>query len=124
MILITLGSTQSISKGEMTYLRKCDRSTAPPRSSPLATFSTGCNTWIAPTDRGLVVEESETEEEDVDKDEDEKEEGRTGRGEWRVEEEEEEEVGRDKEDMTNLKKVKTQKLRRMRIIRVSEKMYE
>jgi len=72
-------------RGEVTY------STTPLGLSPLATSSTGCNTWIAPTDKGSVVEESEAEEdEDVDKDEDE--EGRIGRGEQGAEEEEEEEV--------------------------------
>jgi len=112
VILVTLGSTQSISGGEMTCSRESDRPTAPSGSSPLATSSTGCNTWIAPTDRGSVVEESETEDEDEDK-------GRTGRGEWGAEEEE---VGRDKEDMTNLVKDEIQQLRRTRSVRVSEQI--
>ena len=100
LILVTLGSTQSIYSGETTCLRESNRSTAPPGSSPLAS-STGCNTWIASTDKGSVVEDSKAKEDDVDKDKDE--EGRTRRGE-RGAEEEREEVGRDREDMTNLMK--------------------
>jgi len=60
--------------------------------------STGCNTWIASTDIGSVVEESEAEEE-VDEDEDE---GHARRG--GQEAEEEKEVGRDREGLTNLTK--------------------
>jgi len=91
----------------MTCSREFDRSTTSPESSPLATSSTGCNTWIAPTDRGSVVEELETK--------DEEEEGRTGREEGGVEEEE---VGQDKEYITNLVKEEIQQLRRIRSVRV------
>jgi len=92
VILVTLGSTQSISRGEMTCSRKSNWSIAPPGSSPLAT-STGHNTWIVPTDKGSVMEDSKTEE-DKDKDKDEEEEGRMERGELGTGEEEE--VGRDR----------------------------
>jgi len=57
VILVTLGSTQSSSEGEMTCIGEPDQSTTPPGSSPLATFSIGCNTWITPTDKGSIVEE-------------------------------------------------------------------
>jgi len=53
----------------MTCSREFDQSTTPPGSSPLTTSSTGCNTWIAPTDRGSVVEELETEDEDEEEEE-------------------------------------------------------
>jgi len=62
VILVTLRSTQSIFGGETTCLREPDRSIAPPGLSPLTT-STGGNTWIATTDLGSVVEDSEAEEE-------------------------------------------------------------
>jgi len=68
-----------------------DRLVAPFGLSPLNMLSTGCNTWIAPTDKGSVMEE-------LDK-EDEEDEGREGIGEGGAEEED---VERDREDMTNL----------------------
>jgi len=57
------------------------------------TSTTGCNVWFAPTDKGTVVGESGEDDDDENKDE-----GK-GRVEGGVEEED---VGRDKEDMTNL----------------------
>ena len=86
---MTLGSTQSNPKRGKVGLGESDRSVTPSGSSPLTTSSTGCNVWIAPTDRGTIVEESGEE----DKDEDRGDEGEGGA--------EEEDVGRDKEDMTN-----------------------
>jgi len=52
---------------------------APFGSSLLTTFYTGCNTWIAPTDKGSVIEESGEEDEENEGDE--------GRGEVGAEEE-------------------------------------
>jgi len=60
------------------------------------------------------VEELEAEEE-----RDEEDEGLKGRGEGGTEEEE---VGRDKEDITNLLKRRRERLRRTRSVRVSEKI--
>jgi len=51
------------------------------RVVPLTTFSIGGNTWIVPTNKASVVEELNEEDE---------------------EDEDEEDVGRDKEDMTNI----------------------
>jgi len=104
LILVTLGSAQSISSGETTCSREPDRSTTSPGLSSLTTSTRG-NTWITPTDIGLVVEDSKEEEEvEVDEDEDEHE-GRVGRGGREVEEDKE--VGRDRKDMTNLMKAKS-----------------
>jgi len=70
--------------------------TTHPRSSPLATFSTGYNTWIAPIEIGLVVEELKEKDE-----KDEEDEGLKGQGEGGSKEEE---VRRDKEFITNILK--------------------
>jgi len=71
-------------------------------SSPQTT-STGCDTSVAPTDKESIIEEPD--DKDRDKREDE-EEGSTGKGEGGAEEEE---VGRDKEDITNLTKSRKSK---------------
>jgi len=77
VILVTLGSIQSNPRKGDDSSGKPDRSVAPPRSSLLAIPSIGCNTWIAPTDKGLVMEKLDGEDErDGDEDEDE-DEGRT-----------------------------------------------
>jgi len=86
------------------------------------TTSTGGNTWIALTDRGSVVEDSEEEEVEEEEEEDE-EHIRRGEREGREAEEEEEEVGRDKEDMTNLTKA-THQPKMKTTIWFSEKMSE
>jgi len=95
-ILVTLGSTQAYSTSELACLGEFDWSTTfriiPPYNLYVVRHIT------ASTDKESVVEEQE--DEDKDKDEYE-EEGRAGRGQGGAEEEEEE-VGRDKEDITNL----------------------
>ena len=74
---ITLGSTESNSKGWDDCSKGSYWSVAPSGSSALTTSSTRDNTWIAPTNKGPVVEELEEEEDENE-----------GEG--------------DKEDMTNL----------------------
>ena len=74
---------------------------------------------LGSTQLSSVAEELEVE--DDDEDEDEEDEGHKGRGEREANEEE---VGRDKEDMTNLLKDERQQLRRTRNVRVSEYISE
>jgi len=59
VILVTLGSTQSSPRRGDKGSGEPDRSIAPSGSSLLATLSIRCNTWIAPTDKSLVVERQE-----------------------------------------------------------------
>ncbi|KAK7335128.1 hypothetical protein VNO80_26902 [Phaseolus coccineus] len=92
MICVTLGSSQSDSEGEP------ERSMARPGSSPLTPCSSVDAVLMMATEIGSVEEEEEESEEDEDEDEDEEDcIAREGIP-------EEEDVGRDKEDMTNLEK--------------------
>jgi len=72
---VTLGSTQSSPRRGDDCSGELDRLVAPFGSSLLATFSTGGNTWIAPTDKGSVVEEPGDKDEEDEGEEEEEDEG-------------------------------------------------